>query len=233
MKEKELSLEQKKLDNDLMIIMVITFGIFLVYTAIGNQLMEYVKNSDNPLIFRLFINAGVQFGIAGLGVTIVSILRREKFSNFGLRKRNTIKSVFGSIACFIPYICYVFISGKYEGYKPFSILISNDVLRSAFPINILGMALIVLIWGFFEGFNYAVISDKLNKRYPSKNKWINVGAIICALVCVLFHPFNTSFWGIIEIITTLIAIYGMLVIKTNMNNAWGCIFVFCFIWNAF
>ena len=68
------------------------------------------------------------------------------------------------------------------------------------------MALIVLVWGFFEGFNYVVICDKINRRYPTTNEWLDYGAITCAIVCILFHPFSTSFWGIVEIITTVIAI---------------------------
>ena len=47
-----------------------------------------------------------------------------------------------------------------------------------------------------------------------------------------FPPFSTSFWGIVEIITTVIAIYGMLMVKKKTGNAWGCVFAFCFIWNA-
>lgn len=196
-------------------------------------MMEYIKNSNNSIILRLLLNAGVQFGIAGLGITVVCIFRRERFSEFGLVKRNTIKTILYSLICFVPYLIYIFLSGQYKGYEPFSIILTNDVLKSSIPMNILGMILIIIIWGFFEGFNYVVISDKLNSRYPSKNKWFNVGAIVCAIICILFHPLSTSFWGIVEIITTFIAIYGMLIVKGQTNNAWGCVFAFCFIWNAF
>ena len=109
----------------------------------------------------------------------------------------------------------------------------EDVNRIySIPFSILGMALIVLVWGFFEGFNYVVICDKINRRYPTTNEWLDYGAITCAIMCILFHPFSTSFWGIVEIITTVIAIYGMLMVKKKTGNAWGCVFAFCFIWNA-
>lgn len=233
MGKKNLTIEQEKLDIDIWIIALITMGSFLLYMMFGNQMMEYIKNSNNSIILRLLLNASVQFGIAGLGITVVCILRKERFSQFGLVKRNSIKSILYSSICFIPYLIYIFISGQYTGYRPFSIILTNDVLKSGIPINILGMTLIIIVWGFFEGFNYVVISDKLNKIYSSKNKWFNVGAIVCTIICILFHPFSTSFWGIIEIITTSIAIYGMLILKEQTNNAWGCVFVFCFIWNAF
>lgn len=92
--------------------------------------------------------------------------------------------------------------------------------------------IITIIWGFFEGFNYAVISEKINQRYPSQNQWLDFGAITCAIVCLFFHPFTISFWGILEMITAFIAIYGMLIVKKKTGNAWGCVFAFCFIWNA-
>ncbi len=95
------------------------------------------------------------------------------------------------------------------------------------------MIIIAVTWGFFEGFNYVVVSNKINKRYPSKSKWYDPGALTCAIICILFHPFSTSFWGIIEILVTFTAIYGMLLVQRKTNNAWGCIFAFCFIWNAF
>lgn len=82
----------------------------------------------------------------------------------------------------------------------------------------MGMALIILVWGFFEGFNYVVICEKINRRYPPKNQWIDYGAIACAIICILFHPFSISFWGIIEIITTFIAIYGMLIVRKKQRT---------------
>lgn len=232
MKKQKLTTEQKGLETDLWIIALVTLGVFLFYAVMGNQLMNFVKNSNISVIPRLLLNAGVQFGIAGLGITIVCILRKEKFTLFGLTKKNTIKAIVGTILCFAPYICYIFISGQFNGYCPFSILITDDVIASGVPLSIIGMALIVVIWGFFEGFNYVVVCEKINRRHPPKNQWLDYGAITCAIVCLLFHPFSTSFWGIIEIITTFIAIYGMLIVKKKTENAWGCIFAFCFIWNA-
>ena len=232
MKKQVLTTEQKRLETDLWIIALVTLGVFLFYAVMGNQLMNFVKNSNISVIPRLLLNAGVQFGIAGLGITIVCILRKEKFTSLGLTKKNMIKAIVGTILCFAPYICYIFISGQFNGYSPFSILITDDVMASGVPFSIIGMALIVVIWGFFEGFNYVVVCEKINRRYPPKNQWLDYGAITCAIVCLLFHPLSTSFWGIVEIITTFIAIYGMLIVKKKTENAWGCIFAFCFIWNA-
>lgn len=232
MTKQSLTTEQKRLDTDLWIISLVTFGVFIVYSIIGNQLMNYVKNRDISVIPRLLLNAGVQFGVAGLGITIVCILRKEKFSQFGLTKMNIGKAIVGTVLCFLPSVGYIIASGQFNGYQPFNILITGDVIGSGIPISILGMTLIAVVWGFFEGFNYAVICEKINRRYPSNYEWLDYGAITCAIICILFHPLSISFWGIIEIITTFVAIYGMLIVKKKTENAWGCVFAFCFIWNA-
>ena len=232
MTKQSLTTEQKRLDTDIWIISLVTFGVFIVYSIIGSQLMNFVKNSDISVIPRLFLNAIVQFGVAGLGITIVCIFRKEKFTQYGLTKKNIGKTIVGTVICFLPSVCYIIVSGQFNGYQPFNILITGDVIASDIPISILGMALIVVVWGFFEGFNYAVICEKINRRYPSDNEWLDYGAITCAIICILFHPFSISFWGIIEIITTFVSIYGMLIVKKKTENAWGCVFAFCFIWNA-
>ena len=232
MAKQQLSAEQKRLDTDIWIIALVTLGVFLFYVTAGKQLMSFVVNSNISVVPRLLLNAGVQFGVAGLGITIVCILRKKKFTHFGLIRKNVFKAIIWTIICFVPSILYVFLSGQFNGYQPFSILITDDVIASGIPFSIIGMALIIVVWGFFEGFNYAVICEKINSRYPSKKKWLDYGAITCAIICILFHPFSTSFWGIVEIITTFIAIYGMLMVRKQTGNAWGCVFAFCFIWNA-
>lgn len=232
-KKHSISEGQRKLDTDLWIIVLATFGTYGLYMVFGSQMMDYIKNSQNSILLRLMLNAGIQFGIAGLGISIVSILRREKFSSFGLNGKNIGKAILGAVVCWIPYICFIFFTGNFDGYHPLHILITEDILQSDFPMNIFGMAVIAIVWGFFEGFNYGVICDKLNARYPSKKQWLDVGAITCAVICILFHSLQFSLEGIFEMLTTLIGIYGMLMVKKQTKNAWGLVFVFCFIWNAF
>ncbi len=233
MSKKELTLEQKKLDTDLWIIVISTFIVFGIYMVFGNQMMSIVQDDRISLFVRLFINAALQFGVAGLGITIVCIIRREKFSTYGLRKKGAFTAVLLSLFCFVPSFLFMLLTGELKGYAPLSIIITKDILKGSLLVKILGMAVIAIVWGFFEGFNYAVISEKINKRYPPKNKWLDMGAVSCAIVCILFHPFNTSILGLLEIMTTGFLIYGMLVVKRHTNNAWGCVFTFLFLWNAF
>ena len=164
MAKQQLSAEQKRLDTDIWIIALVTLGVFLFYVTAGKQLMSFVVNSNISVVPRLLLNAGIQFGVAGLGITIVCILRKEKFTHFGLIRKNVFKAIIWTIICFVPSILYVFLSGQFNGYQPFSILITDDVIASGIPFSIIGMALIIVVWGFFEGFNYAVICEKINSR---------------------------------------------------------------------
>lgn len=232
MEKKIRTTEEKRLDADLWIIVLVTLVAFLGYVATGERLMDFVTDGRLHVLPRLLANAAFQFGVAGLGITIVCVLRKESFTRFGLRRKNTLRAILGTVLCFVPLLCCIVASGQFRGYRPFSIIITGDVLKSGLPLSALGMALIVAVWGFFEGFNYAVISEKINCRYPSENLWLDYGAITCAVICVLFHPMALTPWGIVEMATSFAAIYGMLLVKKRTGNAWGCVFAFCFIWNA-
>lgn len=70
---------------DFWIIALVTLGAFMYSAVAGDQLMRFIKDSNTSVVPRLLVNVGIQFGIAGLGITIVCALRKEKFTQFGLR----------------------------------------------------------------------------------------------------------------------------------------------------
>lgn len=228
--KQELTAAQKKLDTDIWIIALITLAGFMFYMINGNKLAAFIDDEHTHILLRTIVVAFLQFSIAGLGSMIVCILRKETLAEMGIRKKGALKAILSSVICFLPYLVYLFASGQFSGYMPLSILISDNILSSTILNKIIGMTIVVIAWGFFEGFNYYIISKKINQRYPGK---IDSGAVTCALVCILFHPFRTSFWGIIEILATFIFIYGMVHSANKNKNAWGCIFSFLFLWNAF
>ncbi len=179
--------------------------------------------------------AFLQFGMAGLGITVVSIIRKESFLGYGLRIKGIFPSIVLSALMFVPNAAFVVFTGAFAGYMPFrSVWITGDILAAGFPVNVVGMLIIAVAWGFFEGFNYVVISEKINAIFPPKNKWLNWGAILCGVMCILIHGMiGVTVENIIEMITIFIIIYGMLMVKEHTGNAWGSVFVFVFLWNAF
>ena len=176
------------------------------------------------------MGATFQFGLAGLGIAVVMIFRKENILDYGLNKKRAVLSVLLCSLCFVPYIGFVLSTGQITSYLPFqSVWTTQDVLSSRFPINVIGMLITALAWGFFEGFNYVLISDKINRRYPSKNRLLNWGAISCALLCILIHgAIGVTAEGIIEMLTIFIIVYGMLMVKELTGNAWGGVFIFVF-----
>lgn len=230
-----LSEKQKKLDIDLWIIVVVSLvslGIFMVFQK---DFYGIIKNEELPILSRVMLAALFQYGVAGLGITIVSVFRKETFFSYGLKTKGMIMSILLGVLCFVPNIIFSYTLGHSNGYLPFqTVLTTKEVLSSGFPINVIGMLITGVAWGFFEGFNYIVISEKINRRYPANSKWLNWGAIFCAIMCILIHgAIGVTFEGIVEMITIAIIIYGMLMVKEFTGNAWGCVFIFVFLWNAF
>ena len=230
--KRTLTLEQKRLDANLWIIALATMAVYFAYGAIGKQLMAFFKDSSISVWPRLLASAGFEFGIAGLGITLVCIIQKIPFVNLGLRKENAGKAIVGAVLCFLPHIFYVIISGQFEGYEPLSVMVTPDLHKAGIFATILGTLIIAVVWGFFEGFNYAVIAQFVSERYPVKSKWFDPGALVCTLMGIMFHPVHFDALGIVDLITTFVALYGMLMIRKYTKNSWGCVFAFLFIWNA-
>ena len=224
---------KKKLDVDIWIIAIASMVVFMIYGSYSKGIMAYCKNSDISVWSRLALSAVMEYGIAGFGITVVCLLRKESFASYGLRKENTLKAILGTILVFIPFVLFIVLTGQFEGYRPLSVMVSDDLHRAGLLATIIGTMIIGIVWGFFEGFNYVVVAEKLSRRYPVKYRFFDWGSLICAIMCVVFHPFSTDLIGLIEIAVNFISIYGMLQIKKKYNNAWGCVFAFFFIWNAF
>lgn len=230
--EQQIKERKKKLTIDLWIIALVTIAVYIVYGVFGSRIMSFCKNSDISVWPRLLTAAALEFGIAGLGITIVGLMRKESFASFGLRWENAIKAVLWTIVFFLPYILFIFLSGQFEGYEPLSIMVTPDLHKAGIVATIIGTLVIAVVWGFFESFNYVVICEKINRRFPVKTKFFDWGALVVSIMGILFHPMSFSIQGIIEIVTTFIAIYGMLQVRKVYKNAWGCVFAFLFIWNA-
>ncbi len=230
--KRTLTAEQKKLDANLWIIALITMAVYCLYAVIGSRFMEFCKDSSISVWPRLFEAAAWEFGIAGLGITVVCIIRKLSFLSFGLKKENALKAVLGTVACFVPYIAYIVLSGQFEGYKPLSIMVTPDLHKAGILTTIIGTLIVAVVWGFFEGFNYAVIAEFVSRRYPVKSKFFDWGALVCTIMGILFHPIHFDTLGMIDFVTTFIALYGMLMVRKYTKNSWGCVFAFLFIWNA-
>lgn len=226
---------KKQVEKDLGIILSISFVFAVLYVSFGNTIMEYGRDSNHPLILRFLPVAVIQFGMAGLGLLIVKQKNKESFREYGLVLHNVIWSVLGCLLVSVPTILFLYFTNDIHGFLPFrGMFLTKSILHASLPWNILGYILIAIIWGFLEGINYVIISEKVNIRFPCKGKWLNYGALVCAIICIVIHGmFRFDFKGIMEILATFILTYGMIIVKEKTNNAWGCIAIYFVIWNAF
>lgn len=227
---------KKQLSQDLWIICIVSFAVLAICMLVNDKMNSFVFDPSINIVLRvLVVGVGGQFGLAGLGITIVCILRKEKFQSFGLNTKNLMPALLLSLACCIPDFIYCVISGNVHAWCPFwDVNTTPELLKSGFPYNILGMLITAVCWGFFEGFNYVVIRDKLSELYPSRYKFWDWGAFVCAIMCILVHgAIGVTPDAVVEMLVTIFLIYGMLLVRKLTGNAWGCVLIFMVYWNAF
>ncbi len=226
---------KKQLDTDIWIIALTALAVLIIYSMFQSQIMAIVSDTSINIVLRvLFIGGVFQFGLAGLGITIVSVMRKESFISYGLHLDKLGITIALSVLCCAPDFLYNLFSGNIQGWFPFSTVHTTaEVLASGFPSNVLGMLITAICWGFFEGFNYVVISHKLNERYPSKYRFWDWGALTCAVLCILIHGvIGVTPEAVIEMFCIMFLIYGMLIVRKVTGNAWGCVLIFLLYWNA-
>ena len=235
-KSMETKTRRKQLTADLIIILLTSILVLgIVVVGWGDGLNRFAADTSKNIVWRVaVIGICCQFGLAGLGISLVCLIRKEKFSQFGLNRKNILPSVLLSLACCIPDFIYCLSQGKVHAWCPFwDVHTTPEVLSSAFPYNVIAFLITAVCWGFFEGFNYAVIRDKISELYPSKHRFWDVGAFVCAVMCILIHGcVGVTPDALIEMLTTMFLIYGMLIVRKETGNAWGCIAVFFLYWNA-
>lgn len=231
-----LSTQQKEADKDLNILALFTLLPLMGFLAFQEPIINFSRSPDHSLWIRLLVLALCQFSIAGLGASAILIYRKESIQKYGLVGKEIFPTLLQTALIALPLLIFLIVSGQARSYLPFqSILITKEVIASPAPTNLLGYLFISLIWGFWEGFNYVVIAQKINLRYPQyvKGVW-NLGAFVCALICLLIHGMiGFDSLSLLQEGTVFILIYGMLLVQRRTGNAWGCILIFILLWNAF
>ena len=227
---------KRQLDIDLILIGAIAFlALFLILVLFGKQFNGFVYDTEIPVLPRVAVAAICgQYALAGLGITTVCILRKESFAKFGLNTKNLLPALLLSLACCIPDFIYQLIKGNVHAWCPFyDVFTTKELLSAELPVKIIGFTLTAAAWGFFEGFNYVVIRDKLSERFPSKYRFWDTGAFICAVMCIIIHGIvGVTPDAVIDMLLTMFLIYGMLIVRKETDNAWGCVLIFFVYWNA-
>ena len=97
-----LNEKEKELDIDLWIIMIVSFISFGIFMIFQKDIYGFIKNEKVPILSRVLLAATFQYGLAGFGITIVSILRKESFLSYGLKTRGMFSSIYFVFCALFP-----------------------------------------------------------------------------------------------------------------------------------
>ncbi|MCL2052473.1 MAG: hypothetical protein FWG91_12215 [Lachnospiraceae bacterium] len=223
---------QKTSKQNIVDILIIVLSFAVVYGIAGIVYSILQLDLGKSLLEQTIMGACVQFGTMGLGICIVCAIRKDTFASFGLNREKLLLTILLSALACLPSLIFRIYQQESLTYLPFQgVHFTRPLLDSAFPVNVIGLLIIATAWGFFEGFYYVVLYDRINKLLPAKNVFLNWGAIICGIYCLLIHIVVGHTYGI-EAIGVFAVIYGMLLTYRYTGNAWGCILIYCLYWNA-
>ena len=226
--------QKKNAKIDLLILLAVTLAMLVIYIILGERISAVLAAPGIAVLAKVGLVAFFQFGVTGLGIVILSLWRRETLGQYGLRRKGLRKALLLSALCCLPeFLCHLVQQG-WQGYFPFSgVMTTQMVLESALPTQIAGMAITVICWGFWEGFFYPVLRNKIDALLPTKHRFWSFGSLVGALWCIFSHGMvGTSPAILPQMLCTMILIYGMLLVQKETGNAWGCVAIFCFYWNA-
>jgi hypothetical protein len=97
---------KKQLDTDLWIIAGVSLLVLVIYIVFGREIDNIAVDTEIPIVLRVLFMGGIfQFGIAGLGITIVAIVRKERFSDHGLTRKHLLPAIALSALCCVPISC--------------------------------------------------------------------------------------------------------------------------------
>ena len=218
-----------------LIVIAATLVFLPLFMVFQSKIKIFVNNESINILIRTIVISLIEFWGFGFGPALVMIYRKEKFKDYGLITNNLVLTVALSFVCCLPYLLLYYMQGRLNTYCPFhTVWIAKHIYSSGFPENIIGITLVALSWGFWEGFSYVVICEKINKLLEKKESWFNPGAVICAIICIAIHgAIGITPEGIFDAISCFVLISGMLMVKEKTGNAWGCVLIFVLFWNAF
>lgn len=229
---------------DLCIILLTSGVVIAAYLAVmggmsqsgssGGSVGGSGEVSGGALLLQTLLGALTEYGVFGLGITIVCAVRRESFRSFGLKwEKLGVTVLLSALACAPAFVSMLF-RNEVHSYLPFqTVNFTKQVLEAGFPVSLVGMVIIAVSWGFFEGFSYVVIAERVNRLFPVRRVWLNAGAAAGGAICLVVHAVlglapETFVVGLGD----FIIIYGMLAVRDYTGNAWGCVLIYFFFWNA-
>ena len=168
---------------DLCIVLLTSGVVIAAYLAVMGGMSQSGSSgggsgevSGGELLLQTLLGALTEYGVFGLGITIVCAVRRESFRSFGLKwEKLGVTVLLSALACAPAFVSMLF-RNEVHSYLPFqTVNFTKQVLEAGVPVSLVGMVIIAASWGFFEGFSYVVIAERVNRLFPVRRVWLNAG----------------------------------------------------------
>ena len=165
--------------------------------------------------------ATYQFALEGLAVLLIMAIRHERFSDYGFIRRNLGKSVvLAVVLAAINDLAMSWHAGALLWIPLRRQPATRMSLSAGFPLSIVGLAITVAAWGFFEGFFGVFFARKLNQALGHGGQgWFSPGTLGFALFNGLIHFAIGQ--GIQGFVACFASGYAIAVIPGVTGNAWG------------
>lgn len=169
----------------------------------------------------VFAAAAYQFTFEGVAPLVIMAIRRERFSDYGLTRRNAGRSV--ALGLILAGIYDLSMSWRARALLWIPLRRQPAVrmsLAAGFPQCLAGLAVTVMAWGFFESFFGVFFARKFNQAVGhSGTGWLAPGVLGFALFNGLIHL--TVGQGIEGFVGSFVSGYAIAVIPAVTKNAWG------------
>lgn len=227
----ELNKKKSQVLIDVILFFAISSLIYLIYGLNAKSIVGFITDNNINVFIRALAVCFAHFCQAGAVFVFLMLIRKEKFSEFGLVKHNLMPCVAYSSILLLLYESILCIRGYWRLFYPFKTLcVSEELLfASPFYMTVLGAVVFTIVCGFFESFNYIYIVKKLDQLFPVKNVFLKPGPIIVSILGYMGHALMgiTGWEGSLPL---LLLLYGTLVVYEKTENAWGCVGIFFLIW---
>jgi hypothetical protein len=199
--------------------LAIAIGFFVVCYA-SEPLLDPLLRHGRGLVM-VFALATYQFMFEGLALLLIMRIRHERFSDYGFTWHNAGKSI--ALALVLAGLYDLAMSWHANALLWIPLRRQPAVRMSSgvgFPLSLVGLAVTVAAWGFFEGFFGVFFARKLDQAFSRNGHgWLSPGAVGFALFNGLIHL--TVHQGISGFIASFASGYAIAVIPGVTRNAWG------------
>jgi hypothetical protein len=201
----------------------IDLAVALIIFATGCFAVPFL----NPILrhghglMMAFAAAGFQFLLEGLAPLALMALRHEPFSGYGFTRHNLARSLaLGLVLAFLYDLALSWNAGVLL-WVPLRIQPAVRMsIAAGFPLDLIGLVVTVLTWGFLEGFFGIYFARKVNLILSHSGRgWFAPGVLAFAVFNGGVHLIVGQ--GLAGFLTSFASGYAITVVPAITENAWG------------